>query len=99
MPVSEARIQSEYAQRYVGQLCKHFQHKLPVEYRAGTPTATGHITFEFGSCDLVGEDEILTMRAVAETEDDLRRLEDVLARHLERFAFRDNPPIVWADAA
>lgn len=30
MPTSEARVPTTAARRYLGQLCKHFEHKLPV---------------------------------------------------------------------
>lgn len=29
--VSEARVATDVPRRYLGQLCKHFQHRLPVE--------------------------------------------------------------------
>ena len=67
------------------QLCTHFGHKRTVTFDA----YTGHIEFDAGSCELLapeGEDT-LTLRILAETEVSRDRLADVMARHLERFAF------------
>ncbi|MBU2325953.1 MAG: DUF2218 domain-containing protein, partial [Alphaproteobacteria bacterium] len=39
---------TENAQRYLGTLCKHFGHKVPVTHE----TASGRIELPFGQCDL-----------------------------------------------
>jgi hypothetical protein len=49
-----------------------------------------------GVCELTAENGVLTIRAAAENEGDLARLESVIARHLERFMFREPQPISWA---
>jgi hypothetical protein len=78
--------------RYLQQLCKHFAHKVPAEF---TPEA-GSITFPFGKCTLAAQGNLLAMTVNAESEADLDRLKEVIASHLERFAFRDKPTIVWS---
>jgi hypothetical protein len=45
-----------------------------------------------GACMLRAEPDRLVMRVSGE---DLPRLEEVVARHLLRFAFRSPPEIVW----
>jgi hypothetical protein len=81
--------------RYLGQLCKHFQHKLPVSY--AEHYETGRIVFSVGSCKLEADESqgILTMHAHAANKADLSQLEDVLARHLVRFAFRETLDLTW----
>jgi len=91
MPTSQARVETEMASRYLGQLCKHFEHKLAVQ-RDG---AQGRIEFSIGICTLRAEPGVLILQAQSETDDALARLESVVARHLERFAFRDQPEIGW----
>jgi len=88
---SEARVSTERASRYLQQLCKHFAHKLPTSH---TPQE-GRIEFSVGVCSLAAEPETLVLTADAPDTASLDRLEDVVARHLERFAFRDKPEIRW----
>jgi hypothetical protein len=88
---SEARVTTERASRYLQQLCKHFAHKLPTSH---TPRE-GRIEFGVGVCALSAEPETLVLTADAPDAESLDRLEDVVARHLERFAFRDKPEIHW----
>lgn len=90
---STADVKSEVASRYLQQLCKHFAHKIPAEF---TPEQ-GTITFPFGVCSLAAAGNRLTLTVAAENEADLPRMKSVIASHLERFAFRDKPAIVWRD--
>lgn len=89
---SEARVALSAPRRYLGQLCKHFAHKLPAQCEE----RTGRIEFPFGLCELEapGED-MLILRVSAAEEEALARLEGVVGRHLERFAFREPPEIRW----
>jgi uncharacterized protein len=88
---AEARIATPLAQRYLIQLCKHFEHRLPV-VRAG---AEGSITFPVGTCRLSAEADLLVLNAQAKDDEALEQLEQVVSRHLGRFAFRDKPEIAW----
>jgi uncharacterized protein len=91
MPASRARVETEMASRYLGQLCKHFEHKLKVEQDG----ARGRIEFSIGVCTLQTEPGALILNAQSASDDTLVQLEGVVARHLERFAFRDKPVIAW----
>jgi hypothetical protein len=92
MNCSEARITTERASIYLQQLCKHFAHRLPVEF---TPES-GKITFSVGTCRLTADSGVLTLQAEASDATQLEQLQDVVVRHLTRFAFRDPPAITWA---
>ncbi len=91
---SEARVPTAVPRRYLAQLCKHFEHKLPVTLAEDR----GRIEFSGGVCALEAGDETLTMRLTAGDEAALARLEDVIARHLLRFAFREKPEVHWTRA-
>lgn len=92
---AEAHVATTLPRRYMGQLCKHFEHKLPV-----TLTDThGHIAFGAGTCDLEVAQDVLILRASAADATGLAQVQDVVARHLLRFAFREPPEIVWHPAA
>jgi hypothetical protein len=91
--IAEARVSTSMPRRYLHQLCKHFQHKLPVTL----DDWQGRIEFAAGICELdaatIGG--VLQMRVTAAGETELAWLQDVVARHLERFAFRDEIKIQW----
>lgn len=91
---SEARVPTAAPGRYLAQLCKHFQHKLPVTLAEDR----GGIEFPGGVCALEAGDGTLIMRLTAGDEAALARLEDVVARHLLRFAFREKPEVRWTRA-
>jgi len=97
MIVSEARVATAMGSRYLGQICKHFAHKLPVEY-AETGAGRGKIKFQSGTCILESDPHALRLRAEAGDAESLARLEDVVARHLARFAFREELQITWSRA-
>lgn len=93
MPVSEARVATAVPRRYLTQLCKHFQHRIPVTF----DDAEGRIAFAMGVCtlDAASVPDTLVMVATAADEDALTTLEGVVGRHLERFAFRDALTVAW----
>ena len=88
---SEARVATPRSARYLGQLCKHFAHRI----RASFSGARGKIEFPAGLCELEASDDLLVLRAEAADEPSLGQVEEVVARHLERFTFRDKPEIRW----
>jgi hypothetical protein len=94
MTQSIAQLESERASIYLQQLCKHFAHKLPVEF---TPDQ-GKISFQDGTCLLAASGNHLTMKVEADDADRLARVQDVVERHLVRFAFREQATIEWRAA-
>jgi hypothetical protein len=93
---SVATVKSERASIYLQQLCKHFAHRIPVEF---TPER-GRIAFpDTGLCRLTATDGVLTLEAEADDADRLARVQEVVDRHLVRFAFREPPTIEWKAAA
>jgi len=88
---SEARVATPRSARYLGQLCKHFAQRIPATFSA----AQGRVEFPAGTCEMEAAGDLLILRATAADEASLSQVEDVVARHLERFAFRDQPEISW----
>lgn len=85
--ISVVRVPTHSASRYLQQLAKHWSHKMTVAF-----TEEGTITFPNGS--------VLAMRADSESLDlvltvpegeDTGRMREVVASHLDRFAFREAP--------
>jgi len=88
MNQSISHVETPKASRYLQQLCKHFGHKVPVEF----DTRQGSITLPFGTCALLAGEGSLTMTV---SGDDTEKLEQVFGSHLERFAFRESLNVAW----
>ncbi len=88
MKPSTSEVKTTKASRYLQQLCKHFGHKVPVEFNA----EHGSITLPFGTCDLHAGENALTLTVSGE---DTAKLGQVIGDHLERFAFREDLKINW----
>jgi hypothetical protein len=88
---SRADVPTPKAASYLAQLCKHFAHKIP----AVVDGDTGRIDFDAGVCRLSAQDGVLTMTIEAADAAALAQLQDVVARHLVRFAFREELAIDW----
>ena len=82
---SRAIVTTTSAGRYLQQLCKHWSHKFEVTF----DTAHGHIPLPLGTVDLNAGDDALTVTCAVPAGGDLDRLQQVVADHLNRFAFRE----------
>ncbi len=82
---SSATIATDHAQWYLAQLCKHFGQKVPASFEG----REGRITFDIGETALRATPETLMVLGRAEDPDKLSRLEQVIERHLRRFAFSE----------
>jgi len=94
---TQAAVPTAHGSRYLQQLCKHWAHNLTVEF---TPQ-NGTVVFpkDVRGADYPG-DALVTFDAAADTLDiridatapeQRDALKDVVARHLDRFAFREAP--------
>ena len=94
---SIARVPTGKGSRYLQQLCKHWSHNLAVEF---TPEA-GTVVFPRNArgADWPGDatltmqahDDSLECRLEASADEQLEALKGAVARHLDRFAFREAP--------
>lgn len=91
MPISRAEITTQDGSRLINRLCKHWAHKLEVEYDA----EQGRVKFDGGTCLLHASPEQLVVAIEALDEATLDRLESVVASHLERMAGDKPLDIVW----
>ncbi|MFA6267180.1 MAG: DUF2218 domain-containing protein [Pseudolabrys sp.] len=91
---STADVTTEHASRYLQQLCKHFAHKRPVTFDA----QKGQISFSSGECHLTADGGVLTLSQTSPDDEHLAQLQDVVERHLVRFAFREELKLDWRRA-
>ncbi len=96
MSASTADIRTEWGSRYVGQLCAHFSHntELAVTLRENS----GVIRFPSGDCVMNATADTLRLELECRDQASLERLQEVIHKHLTRFAFREPPEIAWHPA-
>ncbi|MEO6092563.1 MAG: DUF2218 domain-containing protein [Novosphingobium sp.] len=103
---AEARVRTASAAKYVAQVCKHWAHDLKVEHQG----EVGRITFPRDArgadwpgealVSLTAEPDALLCRIEASAEGQLEGLKGAIARHIDRFAFREAPLTYdWQPAA
>lgn len=92
MALETARVPTENGARYLQQLCKHWSHKLDVQLSENE----GIVRFPAAVATMTADSEALTVKVEAEDDEILQRMKDVVATHLDRFAFREAPlPFEW----
>jgi hypothetical protein len=94
MVTSSATVSTDRSARYAKQLIGHFQHKIEVR----AVDDGNELVFAFGSCAVSARDATLVLLAMAPSAAELARVEDVVARHLLRFAVQDELRVEWTPA-
>lgn len=97
--VTTARAETAAAERYLGQLCKHFAHKITVDYAADATPPEGLAHFPWGTCRMRAEAGTLTVEARAASAEELERIRAVVDDHLGRFAWREKLALDWTPPA
>ena len=105
MIASTAEVPTASGSKYLQQLCKHWQHNLAVQFDASRGTivfprdARGADWAGDGTVTLTARADTLECRIDASEPGQLEALKGALARHLDRFAFREAPlAFDWRDA-
>ena len=94
---STASVPTTSGSKYLQQLCKHWSHNLDVEFTA----EKGRVVFPRdargadwpgdGVVTMIAHPDTLECRIEASAEEQIEALKGALARHLDRFAFREAP--------
>jgi hypothetical protein len=90
-----ARVPTAQASRNMARLCKHFRHKVRVDYDERQANAD----FPFGLCRMRADADALLLDCQAEPGEALARLQFVLADHLLRFSRDEDLVIDWQQGA
>lgn len=103
--ISRASVPTAHASRYLQQLCKHWSHNLAVEFDETKGTvifprnARGADWPADATLELRAHEGAIDCRLAASSTGQLEALKEAVARHLDRFAFREAPlPFDWQDA-
>ncbi len=79
------------ARKYLKRLCKHFQHKVPVQY----DEKDALIEFEEGFCAMQADNKILNIHCQADNSEDLKAITDTLDRHLSALCRNQVLELSW----
>ena len=82
---SLATVPTDKAVRYMTQLCKHWSHRFTVAF----DDKAGRIDLPLGACTLTAGPAALDIVLDAADTEGLTKMEQVVADHLNRFAFRE----------
>ena len=85
MPVTAARVATPHASRYLQQLCKHWSHKFAVDF---TPES-GTVALPPGPLTLAASEDALLLTLDVADPEQVTRMQQVVAEHVDRFAFRE----------
>ena len=95
MATVRGRAKTASGSRYLQQLCKHWRHKFEVEFSK----TRGQVGFTFAVATLEASADALLVTVETEDAEAVERLKEVVATHLDRFAFREAPlPFEWSAA-
>ncbi|MCI4590207.1 DUF2218 domain-containing protein [Sphingobium sp. BYY-5] len=87
-----ATVPTTYGSRYIQQLCKHWSHKFETNFDPNQ----GEISFPMGPIRLEANPQALVVVLEPNADADVERFKQVVADHLDRFAFREAPlPFDW----
>lgn len=92
MLTAKTRFETENASKYLQQLCKHFAHKVTVEFDA----ETGRAELPPGPATLAADASGLDIAVTGPDAAGLARAKHIVEDHLLRFAFREAPEaLAW----
>lgn len=97
MTTAIAKVPTQSGSRYLQQLSKHWSHSLAVEFTAEQSRivfprdARGANWPADGVLTMTAQPETLDVQIDASSPEHLEALKGVVARHLDRFAFREAP--------
>jgi len=92
---TKGSVQTEHARKYLQQLCKHFAHKVEVDF---TPDK-GHVSFPMGPCIIQADNTTLRFEGQSEKADGIKAMKGVIISHLDKFAWREQIEYVWEDSS
>lgn len=85
LPGFTADVPTDKASRYLQQLCKHWTHKLTVDFNENQ----GTVTFPVATLVLNASPDTLKLSLTPTAGEDIAPLKEVVEKHLDRFAFRE----------
>ena len=93
MAITRGRAKTASGSKYLQQLCKHWGHKFEVEFSGNR----GTVRLPCAVAAMEASADALLVTVETEDTDAVERLTEIVAKHLDRFAFREAPlPFEWS---
>ena len=93
MTIVRGRAKTASGSKYLQQLCKHWSHKFEVEFSE----TRGQVRFPSAVAIMEASADALLVTIETGDPESVGQLKEVVARHLDRFAFREAPlPFEWS---
>lgn len=93
MFLSTSRLETPNGSKYLQALCKHFGHKVAVEF----DETRGQADLPAGRAQFRADESGLEIEVASDDETRLARAKTIVEDHLLRFAFREDPKaLVWS---
>ena len=93
MAIVRGRAKTASGSKYLQQLCKHWSHKFDVEFSEDR----GQVRFPSAAATMEASADALLVTIETEDIEAVERLKEIVANHLDRFAFREAPlPFEWS---
>jgi uncharacterized protein len=94
MPSATTSVSIPTPARYMGRLCNHFAHRVPVHREPDR----ARVEFPDAPCSMQVRDDRLEMRIEAADSTTLERLQEVVTRHLKQVAPTESFEVSWTVA-
>jgi uncharacterized protein len=93
MAIARGRAKTASGSKYLQQLCKHWSHKFEVEFSENR----GQVRFPSAVATMEAGADALHVTIETDDTESVEQLKEVVASHLDRFAFREAPlPFKWS---
>jgi hypothetical protein len=93
MAIARGRATTASGSKYLQQLCKHWSHRFEVEFSQ----TRGQVRFPSAVATMEASANALLVTVETEDAEAIERLKEIVAEHLDRFAFRESPlPFEWS---
>jgi len=91
VPHSHVIIETENASKYLKQLCRHFAHKVEVEY----DDVKAEVSFIPGPCKMLAREGLLIIEAESILDQGLLITQSIIDQHIKKFAWREELTLDW----
>lgn len=88
-----ANIKTKQGRRYLQMLCKHFKHKVPVDW----DEEKGWVEFAMGRCELSCTNELLQAQYQADNAKSLQEVTETVKSHFDRFPQQQQLILQWSN--
>src|SRR5271157_111829 len=93
MAIVRGRAKTPSGSKYLQQLCKHWGRKFEVEFSE----TKGQVRFPSAVATMEASEDALLVYIETEDAELVERLKEIVAKHLDRFAFQEVPlPFEWS---